>query len=72
VARILPAQAPAPIARHLGLAPHSLVLYLGQTDYTSFDEPILYSREYHLPDAFDFMIWRRGPNKLGGLLPSNK
>jgi DNA-binding GntR family transcriptional regulator len=72
VARILPAQAPAPIARHLGLAPHSLVLYLVQTDYTSFDEAILYSREYHLPDAFDFMIWRRGPNKLGGLLPSNK
>ena len=27
------------------------------------DEPVLYSREYHLPDAFDFMIWRRGPTR---------
>ncbi len=70
VARILPAHAPAPIAQHLDLAPNSLVLYLVQTDYSSLDEPLLYSREYHLPDAFDFMIWRRGPNKLGSLVPS--
>ncbi|HZQ10828.1 MAG TPA: GntR family transcriptional regulator [Anaerolineae bacterium] len=70
VARILPAHAPAPIAKHLDLAPNSLVLYLVQTDYSSLDEPLLYSREYHLPDAFDFMIWRRGPNKLGSLVPS--
>src|SRR5581483_10253708 len=70
VARILPAHAPAPIAKHLDLATESLVLYLVQTDYSSLDEPLLYSREYHLPDAFDFMIWRRGPNKLGSLVPS--
>jgi GntR family transcriptional regulator len=72
VARILPAQAPAPIARHLDLDPGSLVLYLVQTDYSALDDPLLYSREFHLPDAFDFMIWRRGPNKLGSLFPANK
>lgn len=72
VARILPAHAPAAIAKHLALAPDSMVLYLVQTDYSSLDEPLLYSREYHLPDAFDFMIWRRGPNKLGSLIPSTK
>jgi GntR family transcriptional regulator len=72
VARILPALAPPPIAKHLALAPNSLVLYLVQTDYSALDEPLLYSREYHLPDAFDFMIWRRGPNKLGSLIPINK
>jgi hypothetical protein len=31
---------------------------------------VLYSREYHLPDAFDFMIWRRGPAKLRKSTPS--
>jgi DNA-binding GntR family transcriptional regulator len=70
VARLLPASAPKPIARHLALAPGSLVLYLVQTDYSALDEPLLYSREYHLPDAFDFMIWRRGPSRLGSLVPS--
>ncbi len=72
VARILPAQASEAIARHLDLEPGSLVLYLVQTDYSALDEPLLYSREYHLPDAFDFMIWRRGPNKLGSLVPANR
>lgn len=67
VARILPAQAPAAIAQHLELEPDAMVLYLVQTDYSASDEPLLYSREYHLPDAFDFFIWRRGPNKLGAL-----
>lgn len=72
VARILPAQAPPHIAKHLNLPPHSMVLYLVQTDYSPLDQPILYSQEYHLPDAFDFMIWRRGPSKLGTLVPSHK
>jgi GntR family transcriptional regulator len=72
VARILPAHAPAAIAKHLALAPQSIVLYLVQTDYSALDEPLLYSREYHLPDAFDFMIWRRGPNKLGNLVSATK
>jgi GntR family transcriptional regulator len=65
VARILPAKAPEHIAKHLALPADSMVLYLLQTDYSALDQPLLYSREYHLPDAFDFMIWRRGPNKLG-------
>lgn len=72
VARILPALAPAAIAQHLDLEPESMVLYLVQTDFSASDEPLLYSREYHLPDAFDFMIWRRGPSKLGSLVPTNK
>lgn len=61
VTRVLPAQAPPGIADRLELEPESMVLYLVQTDYSSLDEPLLFSREYHLPDAFDFMIWRRGP-----------
>lgn len=64
VARLLPAQAPHPIAEKLDLADAALILYIAQTDYSSNDEPLLFSREYHLPDAFDFMIWRRGPTTL--------
>jgi GntR family transcriptional regulator len=70
VARILTARATKAIAKHLALATDSILLYLLQTDYSAMDEPLLYSREFHLPDAFDFMIWRRGPNKLGSLVPS--
>jgi GntR family transcriptional regulator len=64
VARLLPAQAPPPIAERLGLPSGALVLHIVQTDYSSDDVPLLFSREYHLPDAFDFMIWRRGPANL--------
>lgn len=63
VTRILPAAAPAHVAEKLALPEGSLLLYLVQTDYSPTDEPVLYSREYHLPDAFDFMIWRRGPSR---------
>ena len=64
VARLLPAQAPPHVAQHLGLAPGSLTLYVVQTDYAPGDEPLLYSTEYHLPDAFDFVVYRRGPARL--------
>ena len=64
VARISPAAAPAHVAEELGLAPGAMVLFIVQTDYSAGDEPLLYSREYHLPDAFDFVVWRRGPAKV--------
>lgn len=67
IARILPATAPAPVAEKLGLPPGALMLSIVQTDYASGDEPLLYSREYHLPDAFDFVVWRRGPARLGAM-----
>jgi GntR family transcriptional regulator len=66
IARLLPVAAPRPVAEKLMLLPGALTLYIVQTDYTSDDEPVVYSREYHLPDAFDFMVWRRGPTKRRG------
>jgi len=66
VARLLPVSAPAKVAAKLKLPSNALTLYIVQTDYSSSDEPLLYSCEYHLPDAFDFMIWRRGPTRLRG------
>ena len=64
IARLLPMQAPENVAEKLDLSPNALTLYIVQTDYSPDDEPLLYSREYHLPDAFDFIVWRRGPTRL--------
>jgi Transcriptional regulators len=64
IARLLPVAAPQHVAEKLGLPPNALTLYIVQTDYTSGDEPVVYSCEYHLPDAFDFVVWRRGPTRL--------
>ena len=67
IARLLPVVAPQRVAEKLQLPPNALTLYIVQTDYSSGDEPLVYSCEYHLPDAFDFVVWRRGPTRLRGL-----
>lgn len=64
IARLLPVTAPDFVAEKLALPKRALALYVVQTDYSPEDEPLVYSREYHLPDAFDFIIWRRGPTRL--------
>ena len=66
IARLLPIAAPDFVAEKLTLPPNSLTLYIVQTDYSPDDEPLVYSQEYHLPDAFDFIVWRRGPTKIQG------
>jgi len=66
LARLLPVAAPRHVAEKLGLPPEALTLYIVQTDYSSSDEPLVYSCEYHLPDAFDFVVWRRGPTRSRG------
>ncbi|HEX9330492.1 MAG TPA: GntR family transcriptional regulator [Anaerolineales bacterium] len=64
IARLLPVAAPDFVAEKLQLPPNALTLYIVQTDYSPDDVPLVYSREYHLPDAFDFIVWRRGPTRL--------
>ena len=63
IARLLPVTAPRHVADKLQLPPNALTLYIVQTDYSAGDEPLVYSCEYHLPDAFDFLVWRRGQNQ---------
>ena len=69
IARLLPVAAPQHVTEKLQLPSNALTLYIVQTDYSAGDEPLVYSCEYHLPDAFDFVVWRRGPTRLRG--PSN-
>ena len=64
IARLLPVASPLHVVEKLQLPANALALYIVQTDYAADDEPLVYSREYHLPDAFDFMVWRRGPTRL--------
>lgn len=66
VARLLPVSAPPPVAEHLQVPAGSVLLCLLQTDYAANDEPVLFSCEYHLPDAFDFIVMRKGPRRLVG------
>jgi len=66
IARLLPVAAPDDVAEKLQLPPQAITLYIVQTDYSPGDEPLVYSCEYHLPDAFDFIVWRRGPTRLHG------
>ena len=63
-AQLLPAIATSDLARKLEIPAGTLLLCITQLDFGPGDKPILYSREHHLPDAFDFVIWRRGPTKL--------
>jgi GntR family transcriptional regulator len=66
VARLLPVAAPPHVTEKLQLPQDAITLYIVQTDYNSVDEPLVYSCEYHLPDAFDFLVWRRGPTRSHG------
>jgi GntR family transcriptional regulator len=66
IARLLPMAAPDFVTEKLTLPRGALTLYIVQTDYSPDDKPLVYSREYHLPDAFDFVVWRRGPTKMHG------
>lgn len=63
VARILPVKASPRVAEMLRVTPGSPLLCMLQTDYAPDESPVLYSCEYHLPDAFDFIVIRRGPRK---------
>lgn len=64
IARLLPVAAPDYVSEKLSLPLKALTLYIVQTDYSPDDEPLVYSQEYHLPDAFNFIVWRRGPSRL--------
>jgi DNA-binding GntR family transcriptional regulator len=63
VASFRPVQADRTIARLLGTRTGDLLLYLWQVDYADGGAAVLSSHEYHLADAFDFSVVRRGPGR---------
>ena len=63
VVRIEPIAADRALARKLKIPAGSLLLYLRQVDYDRSGDPVLLSHEYHLGDAFEFSVVRRGPGR---------
>ena len=63
VVTIEPMAAERTLARKLKIPVGSLLLYLRQVDYDRGGDPVLLSHEYHLGDAFEFTVVRRGPGR---------
>ena len=63
VVTIEPMAADRTLARKLKIPVGSLLLYLRQVDYDRGGDPVLLSHEYHLGDAFEFTVVRRGPGR---------
>jgi DNA-binding GntR family transcriptional regulator len=62
VAKITPVIATRDLATKLKIRPGNPLLRIAQTDYSINEKPILFSIEYHLPDAFVFLVNRKGPH----------
>lgn len=63
VAGIHPIRAGAAVAGKLRVPRGALLLYLDQVDYDEDGRPVLSSHEYHVADAFEFTVVRRGPGR---------
>jgi len=63
VASFQPIKADRRVSSRLRVIRGVLLLYLRQVDYDAGGEPVLYSHEYHLADAFEFTVVRRGPGR---------
>jgi GntR family transcriptional regulator len=64
VAKIRPLRASPRIAGLLGLPSGALLLFLSQIDYGLEGRPVLLSDEYHVADAFELTVVRRGPGRI--------
>jgi GntR family transcriptional regulator len=63
IVTVEPMTADRSLARKLKIPVGSLLLYLRQVDYDRSGDPVLLSHEYHLGDAFEFSVVRRGPGR---------
>ena len=61
VATLRPVTADPFLADSLGIAEGAPLLELRQIDYDEAERAIAAAQEYHVGDAFDFTVYRRGP-----------
>jgi DNA-binding GntR family transcriptional regulator len=66
VASFRPIKADRIVAGRLRIIKGALLLYIRQVDYDDQGRPVLLSDEYHLADAFEFTVVRRGPGRRFG------
>lgn len=62
VAQLYPVSAKPEMAAKLQIRTGTPLLCAVQTDYDVENRPVLHSIEHHLPDAFVFLVNRRGPH----------
>ena len=63
IASFRPVRADVTVARRLAIPRGELLLAIWQVDYSENDVAIVSSHEYHLADAFEFTVHRRGPGR---------
>jgi GntR family transcriptional regulator len=63
VATFRPVRADRAVAELLGVPRGELLLYIWQVDYGEDGAAVLSSHEFHLADAFEFSVVRRGPGR---------
>ena len=63
IASFRPVRADITVARRLGITRGELLLAIWQVDYAEDNVAVASSHEYHLADAFDFTVLRRGPGR---------
>ena len=63
MASFRPVRADLTVARRLRIRRGELLLAIWQVDYAEGDRPVLSSHEYHIADAFEFSVARRGPGR---------
>ncbi|HET6379765.1 MAG TPA: GntR family transcriptional regulator [candidate division Zixibacteria bacterium] len=63
-ATLTPAAADARLAEILGCVPGTLLQFIDQVDFDASGNRVLYSREWHLPQAVELRVYRRGPGDV--------
>ena len=58
IARVRPQAADAGLAQQLGVAEGSALMYIEQIDYDQDGQPLLVSIEHHVPDVYEFTVYR--------------
>jgi GntR family transcriptional regulator len=59
IARIKPTTADVGLVQRLDVAEGSLLMYVEQIDYDESGTPLLASYEYHVPEVYEFTIYRK-------------
>lgn len=65
VARIRPATAAGSLAKRLDIPSGALLLVLDQIDYDHRGKPIVHSEEWHVANAFEITVFRKGSGSQG-------
>lgn len=65
VADLEPARAGSEYGAVFGVDPDELCMVIRQVDYTEAEQPVSYSVEYRLANAFDFHLVRRPARRVG-------